>query len=126
MAPLLIRHWSKDEISVENLNRANEFFTAMGNRAAARIDYEDSDDLSPRYKVEDILRCFPEPTELRIESITKSLRISCAPGADGFTALTLKKNIEFFPPILTHLTSLICRSGRYPDLLKKAKTILSH
>ena len=117
---------SKDEISVENLNQANEFFTAMGTRVASRIAYEDSDDLSPHYEVENILRCSPEPTELRIESTIKSLRNNCAPGANGFTASTLKRNIDFFSPILTHLTSLICRSGRYPDLLKKAITILIH
>lgn len=55
-----------------------------------------------------------------------SLRNGKASGIDGFTAQTLKNNLDFFVPVLQHLVGLIFRQGKYPTVLKKASVIVVH
>ena len=69
----------------------------------------------PDYSVENKLTRFPEPSEAQMRSILMSLKNGKSPGSDGLQAQTLKTNVEFFLPVVTHLTALVCRTGRFPS-----------
>ena len=78
----------------------------------------------PNYELQSELDSFSEPTAAEITTIIKGLKNGKASGRDGFLAITLKKNLEFFVPIMQQLVSLIFNTGRYPDALKKSSTDL--
>ena len=117
---------SKEVISCEELNTANEYFIDVGGRVNRQVGYRDTNNDFPRYEVIKPMAEFTVPSADQIEKIIKELKNGKAAGPDGFSASTIKNNLQFFVPIITHLTSLICTTRCYPSYLKQANTVLVH
>lgn len=73
-----------------------------------------------------MLASFSPPDLHEITEEIKALKNNKAPGPDGYTGQTLKRNVDFFAPILLHVTTLILKSGEFPRVLKDASVILIH
>lgn len=111
---------------IGEMNRANEFITETGKRANEKVGYVDNAEELPSYTVTRILSEFSPPSILQTTELIKALKNGKAPGEDGFHAQTLKKHLDFFVPVLTHLIETIYMSGKYPERLKRAHTIIIH
>ena len=81
----------------ENLDKANEYFTAPGERVGEQAGYEDNSEMMPQCEVKLPLREFPERTEDQVTEIVKSFKNGKSPGRGGFTSETIKYNYDFFP-----------------------------
>lgn len=115
---------SSNQTSMESLNEANEFYATLGPRTVNLKDHYDYAHNLPNYVVKTKLTEFPKPTSLDVTDVIKRLKSGKAPGADGFTAKTLKNNQDFFVPVVQHLLHRIFESAKFPDALKRATTIL--
>ena len=108
------------------VNKANEIVAGAGKRVGERAGYADPHGNMPEYEVRERLTNFRSPTALETQEVIKELKNGKAPGADGFLPQTLKRNLDFFVPVLQHLATVIFDTGIYPEGLKSASTILIH
>lgn len=110
--------------SKHELNRANSFYANTGTRVVTCNNLFKSTNHLPSYKCKSTLREFQTPSIEEIILKIKKLKNGKAPGRDGILANTLKKNLDFFAPVLQHLIACILKSGQFPRELKNATTIL--
>ena len=82
----------------------------IGERVGGQINCKDAEKDLPAHGIKNSMIRFPDSTEDQIASILENLKNGKAVGADGFTALTLRNNLEF-TPVMTNLTKLIRGSG---------------